>query len=84
MRAALTAFLYGSGKQARAEEEWERLQQSQDGFGSTIYSKGMAINRVQNRWPPRATAALDAYLNLSAEGKALGYDMQVHTYEFPF
>lgn len=84
MRAALTAFLYGSGKQAEAEGEWEKLQQSQDGFGSTMYSKGMAISRVQNRWPPRATAALDAYLNLSAEGKALGYDMEVHTYKFPF
>jgi len=42
-----------------------------------MYSKGMAISRVQNRWPPRATAALDAFLNLSAEGQALGYDMQV-------
>ena len=48
-----------------------------DGFGSTLYSRGMAIGRVQNRWPPRATAALDAFLNVASEGQAIGYDMQV-------
>lgn len=24
-----------------------------DGFGSTVYSRSMAIPRVRNRWPPR-------------------------------
>lgn len=54
-----------------------------DGFGSTLYSRGMAIARVRNRWPPRATAALDAFLSVSSTGTALGYDMQTRSYTFP-
>ena len=48
-----------------------------DGSGSSLYSRSTAVARVRNRWPPRATAALDAFLNLSNKGSAMGYDMQV-------
>jgi tetratricopeptide (TPR) repeat protein len=37
---------------------------------------------VAPRWPPRATAALDAFLKLRREGEAKGYDGVVATYTF--
>lgn len=82
MRCALTAFLWAGGDAARAENEWESLQQSQDGLGGALYSRSTAVDRVRNRWPPRATAALNAFLHLSDTGEAQGYDLQMHQYEF--
>lgn len=37
---------------------------------------------VANRWPPRATAALDAFLRVRRDGQALDYDGAVKTYDF--
>jgi hypothetical protein len=82
VRCALTAFLWGSGKRAEAEDSWEQLQQASDGLGSAMYSRSTAVERVRHRWPPRATAALVAFLALSDEGSAEGYDLVMHTYKF--
>ncbi|KAK9863256.1 hypothetical protein WJX84_010853 [Apatococcus fuscideae] len=45
-RAALTAFLWGKGERDEAEGEWEALQQSGDGFGSSMYNKQDAVERL--------------------------------------
>lgn len=82
MRCALTAFLWASGKRADAEDSWERLQQDADGLGAALYSRATAVERVRHRWPPRATAALTAFLRLSDNGQAEGYDLQMHEYRF--
>ena len=37
---------------------------------------------VANRWPPRATAALDAFLRVRGDGQALDYDGRVKTFNF--
>ena len=39
---------------------------------------------VANRWPPRATAALDAFLRVQNYGEALDYDGQVKRFDFNF
>lgn len=83
MRCALTAFLWGSGRRAEAEEAWEELQQASDGLGAAMYSRSGAVERVRHRWPPRATAALVAFLALSEQGQAEGYDLIMHEYTFP-
>jgi tetratricopeptide (TPR) repeat protein len=83
VRAALTAFLWGSGERAAAEEEWEQLQASAaDGLGAALYSRTAALDRVRPRWPPRATAALAAFLQLSDEGSAQDYDGGTVQYTF--
>lgn len=82
MRCALAAFLWGSGRRADAEEQWEELQQASDGLGGAMYSRSGAVERVRHRWPPRATAALAAFLALSNEGQAEGYDLEMHSYKF--
>jgi hypothetical protein len=82
MRAALVAFLWAGGEPAAAEGEWEALQQANGGLGSALYGRASAVARVRNRWPPRATAALGAFLLLSDRGSAEGYDGQRHEYVF--
>ena len=37
---------------------------------------------VANRWPPRCTAALDAFLRVRRDGQALDYDGEVKTFDF--
>ena len=37
---------------------------------------------VANRWPPRATAALDAFLRVRRSGEAVDYDGDVKTFDF--
>jgi len=37
---------------------------------------------MQGRWPPRATAALSAFITLSKKGNTVDYDGQVKTFEF--
>ncbi|KAL6756497.1 hypothetical protein V8C86DRAFT_66524 [Haematococcus lacustris] len=83
MRAGLVAMLYGSGRVAEAEEEWDTLQEAQDGLGAALYNKRVALDRIKGRWPPRATAALAAFLSLSDTGTAIGYGIQAETYTFP-
>lgn len=82
MRCALTAFLYGTGKIAEAEGSWEELQNGNDGLGAAIYGRKSAVSRVQGRWPPRATAALKAFLSMSDRAAAQGYDGSVVEYKF--
>lgn len=82
MRCALAAFLWGTGKRAEAEDSWEQLQQASDGLGAALYSRSSAVERVRHRWPPRATAALTAFLALSDKGQAEGYDLVMHEYTF--
>lgn len=86
-RCALVAALYANGDATAAEGQFEELQS--DEIGSALYSrKGAnqgnagAIARVRNRWPPRATAALDAFLRLSKDGEAVGWDGKKQTYVF--
>jgi hypothetical protein len=38
--------------------------------------------RVAGRWPPRATAALDAFLRLRRDGDARDYDGSMRAYSF--
>jgi hypothetical protein len=83
MRCALTAFLWGSGQRAEAEGAWEELQQASDGLAAAMYSRSSAVERVRHRWPPRATAALVAFLALSDKGSAEGYDLVLREYSFP-
>jgi hypothetical protein len=82
MRAALVAFLWASGEPAAAEGEWEQLQQAGSGIGAALYGREKAVQRVRNRWPPRATAALGAFLGLAGRGSAEGYDGVVREYVF--
>lgn len=82
MRAALVAFLWADGESAAAESEWEALQQSNGGLGAALYGRAAAVARVRNRWPPRATAALGAFLRLSERGSAEGYDGVFREYVF--
>lgn len=83
MRAALAGFLWADGQAAAAEDAWESLQQAQEGLGGALYSRASALGRVRNRWPPRATAALAAFLSLSSSGEAMDYDLTSVTYTFP-
>lgn len=53
-----------------------------DGLGGVLYNKLSALDRVKGRWPPRATAALDAFLSVSNSGVAKGYDGRVQQYDF--
>lgn len=55
---------------------------SQDGLGGEIYPRAKAVDRVRTRWPPRATAALSAFLNVTTSGEAMGYDGALQRYEF--
>ena len=40
------------------------------------------VATVSARWPPRATAALDAFLRVSRKGSATGYDGEALEYDF--
>ena len=40
------------------------------------------VATVSARWPPRATAALDAFLRVSRKGAAIGYDGEALEYDF--
>lgn len=82
MRCALAAFLWASGLESEAEAEYNTLQNADDGVGAELYGKSEAIDRVKGRWPPRPTAALDAYLKLKRSGSAEDYDGSVVTYNF--
>jgi hypothetical protein len=55
---------------------------SADGLGGMLYNKLNAVDRVKSRWPPRPTAALDAFLSVSRSGVAKGYDGMYHQYDF--
>lgn len=66
----------------RAEDEWDALQQAEDGLGAEIYSRESAVARVRNRWPPRCTAALDAFVSLSRTGHAADYNGELREYSF--
>lgn len=52
------------------------------GLGSAMYNRQSAVQRVQSRWPPRATAALVAFLRLSDTGEARGYDGTMQSFSF--
>jgi len=82
VRCALVAFLWATGQPAAAEGEWESLQQASGGVGAALYGRDKAVARVRSRWPPRATAALAAFLKLSDRGAAEGYDGVVREYVF--
>jgi len=79
MRAATTAFLWGLGDEAGAENEWEKLKNLGGGLGAALYD---STNRVKARWPPRCTAALEAFLALERSAKALDYDGQMKEFRF--
>lgn len=81
-RCALAAFLYATGNTAEAEREFEALQS--DGVGAALYPRkdNGAVARVRNRWPPRATAALDAFLRLDVEGVAMDWNGEQKSFRF--
>ena len=124
MRAALTAFHWGSGDLDKAEYEWQTLCTSGRGFGQSESAESVrsfgdvayasklleqqfkqqldiaagktedelgndtpcqlykTTDTVAGRWPPRPTAALDAYLRVKSVGQALDYDGIVKEYKF--
>lgn len=82
LHCALCAFLWVQGSESRAEEEWEALQQGGNQLGAVLYNEDAAVDRVQKRWPPRATAALVAFLERKKVGVAMDFDGQEHTYYF--
>lgn len=53
-----------------------------DGVGAALYSRSTARARVAGRWPPRAQAALDAFLRAEDTGSSLGYDQQPRSFSF--
>jgi hypothetical protein len=55
---------------------------SADGLGAFLYSKTNALDRIKGRWPPRPTAALDAYLGLGRTGVAKNYSGKMEQYTF--
>ena len=59
-----------------------RIESIADGLGGAMYNKQNAVSRTQGRWPPRANAALQAFLSLSDGAEARGYDGRMHTYSF--
>ncbi|ABO94537.1 predicted protein [Ostreococcus lucimarinus CCE9901] len=78
MRAALSAFLWSEGRFDDAEAEWTFLYAGLD-TPCRLYK---TTDTVANRWPPRATAALDAFLRVRGDGQALDYDGRVKTFNF--
>jgi len=50
------------------------------GAACELYAQGTGI--VSGRWPPRAIAALDAFLKVSREGAGVGYDGQTTIFDF--
>ena len=50
------------------------------GAACELYAQGTGI--VSGRWPPRAIAALDAFLKVSREGAGVGYDGQTIIVDF--
>lgn len=53
-----------------------------DGLGGFLYSKTNALDRIKGRWPPRPTAALDAFLGMDRIGVAQNYDGKMEQYTF--
>eukprot|EP01023_Acetabularia_acetabulum_P008079 TRINITY_DN13506_c0_g2_i9.p1 TRINITY_DN13506_c0_g2~~TRINITY_DN13506_c0_g2_i9.p1 ORF type:complete len:316 (-),score=48.91 TRINITY_DN13506_c0_g2_i9:240-1187(-) len=82
MKCALVASVWAQGKNSAAEGEWQSLQEAQDGLGQTLYSSVEAVDRVKSRWPPRPTAALEAFIAVSRQGLAVGYDGKTRKYDF--
>lgn len=56
-----------------------RVRDSGDATPCALYA---STARVAGRWPPRATAALDAFLRVSRRGEAVGYDGAARTFDF--
>mmetsp|Transcript_11304 Transcript_11304/g.69795 ORF Transcript_11304/g.69795 Transcript_11304/m.69795 type:complete len:318 (+) Transcript_11304:353-1306(+) len=96
-RAALTAFLWAAGEESQAEEQWTILREKGDSTAAALYpscqreelewpDRGAPIcgslKRVAGRWPPRATAALGAFLGATRNSKARGYDGNIYQYSF--
>lgn len=81
-RAALVAALWAQGASSEAEAEWAALQAAQDGLGGELYPPSGAIDRVAPRWPPRATAALAAFLSLSRSASATDYSGKTVDFSF--
>ena len=84
-RAALVAFRWamgGASNADKAEGIYSALMEAMDGVGADLYGRDVAVALVRNRWPPRATAALDAFLRVSRTGRAVDYDGETKVYEF--
>mmetsp|Transcript_24796 Transcript_24796/g.47008 ORF Transcript_24796/g.47008 Transcript_24796/m.47008 type:complete len:358 (+) Transcript_24796:62-1135(+) len=79
MRAASTAFLWAMGDEAGAEAEFEKLKGMGSGLGAAMYS---STDRVKARWPPRCTAALEAYFHLEREAEARDYNGEMRLFTF--
>ena len=58
-RAALAAVEWGTGQQAKAEEQLEAATAMQSGWGKINFV------RDHTRWPPRLYAALEKMLSFS-------------------
>ena len=52
----------------------------QTGAACELYAQGTGI--VSGRWPPRAIAALDAFLKVSRRGDGVGYDGNPLSFDF--
>ena len=111
MRVALCAFLWAVGEESRAEEEWDRLCDSEKYVRTTVKAMQMlsfsgadgavkggggagprrstrgggavspcslytSTDIVKNRWPPRPTAAFQAFL----VGIHFTFSQEIHTH----
>ncbi|CAD7702545.1 unnamed protein product [Ostreobium quekettii] len=82
VRCALAAFLWCRGSEKAAIKQWEEMQGNGNQLGAVLYSKDGAVQRVQGRWPPRATAALVAFLDRKKTGVAMDFNGQQQVYSF--
>ncbi|CAD7700943.1 unnamed protein product [Ostreobium quekettii] len=82
VRCALAAFLWCHGSEKAAVEQWEELQGNGNQLGAVLYNGDCAVERVQGRWPPRATAALVAFLERKKTGIAMDFNGQEQLYSF--
>jgi len=71
--------LWGTGDEAGAESEYETLKGLGGGLGAALYS---STDRVRARWPPRCTAALEAFFRLERSAEALDYDGERRRFSF--
>jgi hypothetical protein len=69
-----------SGGAARGDAAGVLSRAAADDTPCALYA---STKIVAPRWPPRCTAALDAFLKVSRVGEAMDYDGKVKEYRFP-
>ena len=70
------------GTEGTRAEGWTRRADGDRLADDTPCAMYRNVGIVAPRWPPRCTAALDAFLKVRREGDAKDYDGEVKTYRF--